>query len=500
LALAKFSTLASGVGIGMAGRFLGRFIAALTGVIAARTLGPSDFGLYAVGLALIRMSEVVIPMGFDIGVIKYGTESAPDQPRFKGVVLSSLGIAFGFGALLGTALHIFSGFISRRFFHQSSVESVFQYISIALPFIAVMSVGASATRISQNLKYSFLTQDFGQPFMALILLVALTISGFGLQGALLSEVASIIFSAILLLVFLRSLYPFIFRAGELWTPPDRGYYGFSIASSFSAIFITAILWIDRLILGVYHPPAAVGVYQSAAQLSLIFALILGGMNRILIPMYASLHAAGNFSGVGNLYRVGTRWTIYLGLPIFVIILFRAGEILSVLYGDEYLGGISVLSILLIGQFINLYSGSVAPLLNIAGYHLCLLLFSCIAAALDLILNFVLIPVYGIDGAAASTSVTIGFYYLVLLLFAGVKLKMWPVDVGHVKTMAAFGVFALFILTASSAYLPVSILGIGLELLALYAGVLCSIYFARNRDDMEFFSHIRRTIRKGPSVE
>lgn len=450
-----FSTLRSGISLSIAGRFLGRFLAVVAGVIIARTLPPHVFGLYAIAIAFVRLSEVIIPLGFDIGVIKYGTAYINDQSKFKGVITFSLIVSFGVGLFISLLIFIFSDYIALEIFQNSSLKEVFPYITVIVPFLAFLSVSASATRISQNPKYSIISQDFGQPFLSLVFFLLFAFSGWRLQGALLAEALSIIFSTIFALVFLWVLYPFVFNKSLRLSMPPKEYYQFSFLSSFSIIFITAILWVDRLILGVYQEPKAVGIYQAATQLSVVFAVILSGINRIVTPIFADLYAKEQIINLQKVYQVSNKWGMYLGIPILIGFSVRAVEIIGSLYGKIYLASTPILYILLAGQIINLCTGSVAVLLNIAGYQLHLMVVSGLSLALSVFLNFLLIPIYGELGAAVSTSFSLALYYLYLFVFAGVKLRMWPIDISFLKIIPAslicVGSFFIFGLINNTVY-------------------------------------------------
>jgi O-antigen/teichoic acid export membrane protein len=57
----QLANLASNAGVGLVGRFGGRFLIVVNGILAARFLGPEVFGLYSIGLAIFRILETEMP-------------------------------------------------------------------------------------------------------------------------------------------------------------------------------------------------------------------------------------------------------------------------------------------------------------------------------------------------------------------------------------------------------------------------------------------------------
>jgi len=83
-------TLARGAGVALPGRVIGRAMAVLTQILLARLLGPAIFGLYSVGYALLRLGELILPLGMDQGVVRFGAYGQGADPEPPPGVLSSV--------------------------------------------------------------------------------------------------------------------------------------------------------------------------------------------------------------------------------------------------------------------------------------------------------------------------------------------------------------------------------------------------------------------------
>jgi O-antigen/teichoic acid export membrane protein len=116
------------------------------------------------------------------------------------------------------------------------------------------------------------------------------------------------------------------------------------------------------------------------------------------------------------------------LASFVLMLFPAlifafwgGSIIELVYGEEYKSGYVALVILLAGQVVNAGSGPVALLLNMTGYERYTLRGVGVSTILNVVLNVILIPKYGIAGAAVASALTLVGWNLILVYFVAREL-------------------------------------------------------------------------------
>lgn len=433
----NYESLAKGAGLGLIGRFAGRFISVLGSIVAARFLGPTTFGLYAIGLAILRLAEAIVPFGFDFGVVKFGVDTYNQKPReFRGIIIFSLLLTFSFGVGLGTLLFFLAPWLSSSVFMKEELLFVFRFIAFLLPLIGLLTVTTAATRIKSNLRYSVFAQDLGQPVFAFIFLVTFLYFGYRLTGVLLSDFLSYLVSVLVALFFLWRCFPILFNFHLSLGAPSRSYYFFSITSSLTVILSTMMFWVDRIIIGYFLPAQEIGFYQAASQISVVFAVILSGLNRILVPIYANLHNLSNLSEIEEIYRIGTKWAIYIGAPILIILFISPASVLGILYGGEYAVSANILIILLIGQVINLVTGSVAPMLLIGGFQRYVVFLSSISLLLNVFLSVFLTPRMGAFGTALSVSISTSLLYLGALFVARNKMKVWPYDKRYLKGLSA----------------------------------------------------------------
>jgi O-antigen/teichoic acid export membrane protein len=398
--------------------------------------------LYSIGWTIFRLVELIAPLGFDVGVLRFGARHLDGDVRlFKGVVSQSLLASFLFGLTLGVSLFLLAPLAANRLFHKPDLVPVLRLLAVGFPFAALLAVVGSALRLPQSVGYSVMVQDLGQPLLALILLGIFYLFSLRLTGVLLSDIVSYGICAVTGLYLLGRVFPPVFNPAVSGQAMTAEMWRFSAVSSLVAFFSTLIFWTDRLFVGRFLSAADTGIYQAASQLSVIFAVVLGSLNRIVIPMFANLLPKGDGRPIQEVFRLSTKWGIYLCAPVLIVLWIAPGLVLSSLYGAAYGRGATVLSVLLLGQVFNLATGPVGPLLILAGHQNLVLLLSSVALTLNIALLRLLIPPYGLLGAGIATSIALGAFFGAALLVARWKLGMWPYDRRNFKGLAAIGIAA-----------------------------------------------------------
>jgi len=188
--------------------------------------------------------------------------------------------------------------------------------------------------------------------------------------------------------------------------------------------------------GYFLPEAEVGIYQAASQSSLLFATILGAMNAIFSPMIAELIHQKEKQQLEELFRVSTKWGLYLSVPLFLTLCFVPREVMTVVFGLQYEGGYMLLVILAVAQLVNVGTGAVNILLIMAGYQKRWLVTSTVMLAVNIGLNALLIPQVGLVGAAVATAATVCGLFVAGLLQVRHLLKIWPYDGRYLKGFLA----------------------------------------------------------------
>ncbi|HNE51119.1 MAG TPA: polysaccharide biosynthesis C-terminal domain-containing protein, partial [Chitinophagales bacterium] len=117
-----------------------------------------------------------------------------------------------------------------------------------------------------------------------------------------------------------------------------------------------------------------------------------------------LYTQKNLVEVQRISVKSSKLIFWLSLPVFIGMLFFSKQVMW-LYGKDFSTGALSLSIMTVGQVFNTLCGPVAQLLNATGYHKQFRNISFLGAILNIVLNLLLVPKYGIEGAAAANAIS-----------------------------------------------------------------------------------------------
>ncbi len=419
----------------MSGKFIGRFLSVLGDVFIARILGPGLFGLFSIGWTFLRMCSLVVHLGIPNGVQRFIplSREKDSQNKLNGIIKQSILWSVISGVLFSLALYYFSPLLANEIYRKPELEVIFKLFGLSLPFISLLSTTVAITRAMQIMTYSVLIEDIGQPLFALIFLAFFYFTnGAWINGVIFSDLLSFAVAALLGLWVVRKLFSGFFETRTQSLSVMRELLTFSIPTALAGTFAVFIFWVDRMLVGYFLSEAENGLYQAASQISVIFVIVLTAFSAILAPMFSDFYAKKDIRHLNEIFQVGTKWGLYLSLPVFLVFCFAPLELLSVIYGQAYSGASLALVVLSVGQIINVGTGSIGALLSMTGNHRLWLILSILGMILNIVLCVFLIPSFGIAGAALGTTISLNVMYLAGLLWARKYIGVWPYDRRYFK--------------------------------------------------------------------
>lgn len=427
------------------GKLMGRGVVALTQVVLARTLGPALFGLYALGWTVFQLAGALAPLGLNKAVMRFGSVYWPeDLSGFKSILTQSLLLGSLSGLVAGLAVYLAAPLI-ESVLSQPGLAEVLRWLAIGIPFLSAMSILVAASQVSRRMQYGVYAEEIGRTITGLGLILLFQFLGYGLYGATAATSASFVAGFLVSAYFILRLYPELRTVDAESKTSISPLLRFSMPTMVSDVLLMMAVWINPILIGFYLPSSQVGVYQALSQIPIAFSIILRAVNTIFSPFIASLYHAHEIERLQSLFRVTTKWTISLCLPIFIICCFTAESLITVVFGEVYAVESNVLIVLVISQMINVATGSVGFILIMSGFQREWFAFSAVAFVINLLLCTWLIPLIGVMGAAIATLFTISFLNLAGLFRIRQKIGISPYDRRHLKALAAGALAALALL-------------------------------------------------------
>jgi len=420
--------LAKGSGISLLGNVTGKSLLFLSHVLIARILGPKAFGLYVLGLVSIKATELIARLGLDIGAMRYASICHRNSPeRVKGTLISATSISFLSGILFAVALAFLADFVSVTVFHEPELKGIITIFSFCIPFMASMMTVATSTQGFHTTKYSVYIRDIIQPLANITFIVILFSFSTGLKEAIYAFVLSHILALMSGIYIVTSRYRLYFKRDIKATYNLKELLSYSAPIFASAFLMFLILWVDVIMLGIFKSSASVGIYRAACQIPLFMVIILQASNSIYAPVSAELFRNEKRERLNQVFKTTTKWVFYLTLPIALVLLSSAKEVMLI-FGSQFVSpGATVLMILTVAQLINCCTGGVGYTLCMAGKQNIELTNSALIVCINIGLNVFLIPRYGEIGAAVATGVAIISINIIRLIEVYVLYKIHPYD-------------------------------------------------------------------------
>ena len=148
----------------------------------------------------------------------------------------------------------------------------------------------------------------------------------------------------------------------------------------------------------------------------MFASIsLMAINSIASPKFAEMYGKKDFDGLKKVVHQSTKMIFWSTLPL-VILFFIFPDFLLGIFGTEFKVGVTAFIYLSIGKLISAFSGSVGNLLQMTGRQIIFMNLLFVGAIINVVLNYLLIPIYGVNGAALASMVSLSTWNLTMVYF------------------------------------------------------------------------------------
>jgi len=199
----------------------------------------------------------------------------------------------------------------------------------------------------------------------------------------------------------------------------------SYPMALSAIAYFIMQSVDIIILTAYEGFESIAYYSVAVKLATVTALALMSVNIVVAPKIAEIYSTNNFEKLNKLINDSARIIFIISIPV-LILLFVFSDFMLGLFGANYVLAKEALLLLLCGQFFSSLCGPGAIYLNMTGKQKKLNTILILGLGINVVLNLMLIPIYGIEGAAAATLISMIFWncLIVAVVYRTDRIKIY----------------------------------------------------------------------------
>ncbi|MEI7780329.1 MAG: oligosaccharide flippase family protein [Planctomycetota bacterium] len=397
-------------------RVLGLVLQFATAIVLARVLDPAGYGVYAYALAIAGLLTIPIQWGLPTLIVREAAalRLADNWSLLRGLVIR----AHEF--MLGTAVLIMllGWFVTSRtslFSEPERSSAVFVGLLLAA-LVALLGLGTGLLRGLRLTAQSQLIEHAVRPglFLAIIALLAWTLPLAALSPvrvvAALSAATGVAYLACLWLY--RRTVPAPVRS---WAPTYTTQAWFRSAGPMaltSGLFVVNTQT-DVVLLGFLCSDADVGCYRVAVQLASLLLFLLVLWNAVVAARFAQLHAARDRHQLQELVSLSSLVVTTWAVGVYLLFAVAGRPLITALFGPEYQGAYVPLLILGAGQLVNAAAGPVGLLLTMTGHEQETLKGVAAAAIANIVLNLMLIPWFGIHGAATAAALSLVIWNVLL---------------------------------------------------------------------------------------
>lgn len=379
------------------------------GVWVVRYLGPENYGVLSYTLAFVGIFSFIASLGVD-NILNRELVKTPEKRDELMGTASAMKLLGGFIAFAITVISVFiinPSPLIKFLVMIYSFSFIFQSLNVISTFFQ------SKVEAKKNVKAQILSSSFTS-----LLKIGVILSGLGVIWIMAIYTLDSLW-LIILLVFSYHKSNLRMRKWKFNSILAKQIFSSSWLMMLTTASVLLYTKIDQVIIRQMLDERAVGLYAAAIKLSEVWYFIPGIICASLFPAIINSKKTDQkiyFSRLKKLFSL----VLILSFIIAIIVSVLAKPIISILFGSGYMESVSVLRIYawsIIGYFL----GVVASYYLLAENYMKIYFFSSLSVAiLNIVLNILLIPRFGISGAAIATVVSYSFLFISLLFFKKIR--------------------------------------------------------------------------------
>jgi len=390
----------------------------LTNFFPTEEVGKYDFTrsilLIIGGLCLLGMDQSII---YFSGALK----SSDQLGELKRVYKKMLTMVLGMSLTVFLIFLIIPNHLIASFFNKEEAPK--------LIFNTVLSIGAFAITLLnidtlRALQKPFFSELYRNIYRHLSFLILAIIIFFSHQTFWLTEV---FLASFFFLAMTSSVRVYLaFKKHKEYNP--QGLYSHkaifirSYPMALSSVSYFLMQSIDIVLLSKFTTFETVAYYAAAVKIATVTSLVLLSVNIIAGPKIAEFYTNNDKEALKSIVKKSSRLILMFSIPA-ILFLFIFSEFILSLFGEHFVKAKYVLWVLLLGQFIRSLSGPIAIYMNMTGKQNRMHQFLFLGLGINILLNWIFIPKFGMQGAAYATVISIFVWSGLAVVYAYKKDKI-----------------------------------------------------------------------------
>jgi O-antigen/teichoic acid export membrane protein len=392
---------------GSALSFVGSAASAVLGlvliVVLGRALGDAGSGVVLQAIGTFTITLGVARFGMDSTAIWVLPRMLDEDRSAIRPAASFLLILSAVAGIACAAVLLVGASIADAVSPGDPVAAALGSIAWYLPVASVLLTALSATRAMGKVTAYVLVGNITLPLLRPIAIVAGVGMGAGAVGATVAWALPLlpcVLAAVLIVgIQARRLgtrsQPAFLRSGS----PGR-IVRYAVPRVLSSSLEQLLIWAAVIVVGMLAGPAAAGVYGAASRFVAAGMIVDTALRVVVSPMFSVLLNRQDKHELEDIYRTATVWLVLFSAPVYLLLAVFSPVALSLL-GESFSDGEPVLVIMCVGAMITFLAGNIHSVLLMSGRSGLAALNKAVAVSANIGLLFVLVPPWGIAGAALA---------------------------------------------------------------------------------------------------
>ncbi len=415
----NFKKMISTSGIGFIFRLFGLGTSFLVTMLISRLFSVGIFGNYSLAFTIAQATALVFALGIPSALVKIVGNNSYTYLQAKKLLIKGLKITLVFSIVPVMFFFFGAVFLSENVFKSDVLSNYFVVICLVLPLFIFHELFLFFFISVKKFKL-YNVFMFGLPN---VLLLGFLYLFYTLKMP--EHYTFIAFAISMLIVVITEVFMvFEIKPKTADTPLSSG----ALVKTawpllFSGLMLYLLNWTDLIMLGMMVDEDEVGIYNIAYKIGTLGFLVIVTVNIIMMPKMAELYGKGDLSGLKKFIHKSTRLIIFTTLPIVAGIVGLSSYILS-FFGEEAIAGQSTLIIISTGILFSAMCGNTDQILNMTGNEKVFRNITVVCFLANISLNYLLIPVYGINGAAIASVITNALLNVISLFYMKKRLGFY----------------------------------------------------------------------------
>lgn len=425
--------VARNTGIIIVGDAIFKLISLVVTIYLARYLGTVGFGKYSFVFAYLAFFNIITDLGLQQILVR-------EMSRERSIVPKLIGNAYIIRLILTVIAVVLSMIIINLMSYPTDTTTYIYIAAFTLLFISFSDFYATIFQANLRMEYDIITKLTFKVLSAGLILWII----FVLQGTLTQIILVLVFSE---MVKTSLNYLFSRKFVKPRFEIDFGLWKYLFEEALP-IALYSVIWIihfriDVVMLSVMQGDAPVGIYSAAYRLSEPLLLIPAALVISLFPIMSASFKSSKERLIKS-YRLGIRYILIIMLPIAMGTTLIANKIILLIYGAEFAGSAAALQILIWALVFTSVNSVLINLLVSMGKQKLNTVSITLCAVINVIFNFILIPILSYNGAAIATVATSAVFFGASFFFVSKHLQVIPIHKILVKPVIGGLIMAAFV--------------------------------------------------------